>query len=193
MPRKPAQSNPATPAEFDGLVGRIAAVSDALRDDALAVVNRSVTARAWITGYYIVEYEQHGRDRAKYGDRILKTLAKRLNGGEFSLASLKNYRAFYLVFPEVFRPLADYLADRFGKGYTASGLLPTVSASGKGYTTRSLSGGSLIVETGKDSARISPEALFNRLSYSHIREIVRLPAAPRPIRARNPRGGRRSK
>ena len=27
-------------------------MSDALRDDALAVVNRSVTARAWITGYY---------------------------------------------------------------------------------------------------------------------------------------------
>ena len=27
----------------------------------------ATTSRAWLTGYYIVEYEQHGADRAKYG------------------------------------------------------------------------------------------------------------------------------
>ena len=54
-------------ADFEGLVGRIQAASDALRQDARVVINRSVTTRAWLTGYYIVEYEQHGADRAKYG------------------------------------------------------------------------------------------------------------------------------
>ena len=53
--------------DFEGLVGRIQAASDALQQDALVVINRSVTTRAWLTGYYIVEYEQHGADRAKYG------------------------------------------------------------------------------------------------------------------------------
>ena len=54
-------------ADFEGLVGRIQATSEALQQDALVVINRSVTTRAWLTGYYIVEYEQHGEDRAKYG------------------------------------------------------------------------------------------------------------------------------
>jgi len=54
-------------ADFEGLVGCIQATSDALQQDALVVINRSVTTRAWLTGYYIVEYEQHGADRAKYG------------------------------------------------------------------------------------------------------------------------------
>ena len=54
-------------ADFEGMVGRIQEASDALKQDALVVINRSVTTRAWLTGYYIVEYEQHGADRAKYG------------------------------------------------------------------------------------------------------------------------------
>ena len=53
--------------DFEVLVGRIQATSDALQQDALVVINRSVTTRAWLTGYYIVEYEQNGADRAKYG------------------------------------------------------------------------------------------------------------------------------
>lgn len=52
---------------FETLVGRIRTTSDALLQDALSIINRSVTARAWMTGYYIVEYEQHGNDRAEYG------------------------------------------------------------------------------------------------------------------------------
>ena len=48
--------------DFENLVGRIQATSDALQQDALVVINRSVTTRAWLTGYYIVEYEQHGAD-----------------------------------------------------------------------------------------------------------------------------------
>ena len=35
--------------DFEGLVGRIQAASDALQQDALVVINRSVTTRAWLT------------------------------------------------------------------------------------------------------------------------------------------------
>ncbi|MGN0847037.1 MAG: PDDEXK nuclease domain-containing protein [Kiritimatiellia bacterium] len=160
--------------DFDSLVGRIQSASDALQQDALVVINRSVTARAWITGYYIVEYEQHGQDRAKYGEGLLKALTKRLNGGTFGLASLKNYKAFYLAFPKVGFPVAAYLSERFGKGYTVSSFLPDTALLQKGYTACSLSGTSLIAEKDEGSVEISPDTLFNRLSYSHIREIVRL-------------------
>ena len=95
--------------DFEVLVGRIQATSDALQQDALVVINRSVTARAWLTGYYIVEYEQHGADRAKYGEGLLKKLAARLHSDNFALPSLKNYRAFYKVYPEVGIEVAAYL------------------------------------------------------------------------------------
>ena len=132
---------------------------------------------AWLTGYYIVEYEQHGADRAKYGTGLLKKLAARLNNSNFALPSLKNYRAFYKVYPEVGLEVAAYLRERFGKGYTACSLLvdaPTLALPDKSYTACSQSSpNGLLVEYG-DEIRISAEALFNRLSYSHIRELVRL-------------------
>ena len=109
--------------DFKALVGRIQATSDALQQDALVVINRSVTTRAWLTGCYIVEYEQHGADCAKYGAGLLKKLAARLNNANSALPSLKNYRAFYKVYPEVGLEVAAYLRERFGKGYTACSLL----------------------------------------------------------------------
>ena len=64
---------------FESLVGHINQVQDVLQAQAAHAVNLSLTARNWLVGYYILEYEQHGEDRAKYGDKLLKSLAQRLN------------------------------------------------------------------------------------------------------------------
>ena len=55
---------------FESLVGRINLIQDALQAQAAHAVNLSLTARNWLVGYYIVEFEQHGEDRAKYGDKL---------------------------------------------------------------------------------------------------------------------------
>ena len=93
--------------DFNSLVSRIQNTSDILQQDARLVINRNVTTRAWLTGFYIVEYEQHGSDRAKYGDKLLKRLADRLDNKSFSLTNLKNFRLFYLFFPQlcIIRPI----------------------------------------------------------------------------------------
>ena len=36
-------------------------------------------SRNWLIGYYIVEFEQHGKDRAEYGSQLLKKLEERVN------------------------------------------------------------------------------------------------------------------
>jgi hypothetical protein len=72
-----------------------------------------VTCRAWVTGYYIVEYEQNGNDRAKYGEQLLSNLSKRLGEKSFGISSLKNYRKFYLLYPELNFTISGYIADRF--------------------------------------------------------------------------------
>ena len=33
------------------------------------------TMRNWLIGYYIVEFEQHGKDRAEYGLQLLSALS----------------------------------------------------------------------------------------------------------------------
>ncbi len=161
---------------FEALVGRIQPPSDALQQDALVVINRSVTTRAWLTGYYIVEYEQHGADRAKYGEGLLKKLAQRLSGSAFALASLKNYRKFYLTYPELCEPVAGYLISRFGKSQSLISQLAidVGESASKGQSAISLSGnGSLLAES-EGSLKIIPEVLFNRLPFTHILQLLPL-------------------
>lgn len=153
--------------DFDALVGRIQATSDALQQDALVVINRSVTTRAWLTGYYIVEYEQHGADRAKYGEGLLKKLAARLNDDKFRLSSLKSYRQFFRVYPELAAPVRAYLVSRFGGGCA----LPKQI----GQTLSGLSDSSQILLISGDEVRVNPFALFNRISFSHIIELLKMP------------------
>ena len=38
-----------------------------------------MTLRNWAIGYYIVEYEQDGSDRAEYGSHLLKNLEKQID------------------------------------------------------------------------------------------------------------------
>ena len=91
---------------FDNLVQQIEYTDHALQNNARLVINRHVTAKAWLTGYYIVEYEQHGSDRAQYGERLLQNLSEKLkNKKTFSYRSLKLYKQFYLAY----RPLVDQI------------------------------------------------------------------------------------
>lgn len=104
--------------DFESLVIRIQTVGDALQQDARLVINRNVTTRAWLTGLYIVEYEQNGNDRAKYGTHLLQDLSKRLGGKSYSTTNLKYYRQFYLLYPELGPVIGSYLMSRFQIGQT---------------------------------------------------------------------------
>lgn len=75
-------------------------------------VNVSMTLRNWIIGCHIIEYEQSGKDRAKYGNKVLETLAFRLKEkGVKGLAetNLKLFRQFYNSYPQIRQTLSDEL------------------------------------------------------------------------------------
>ena len=74
------------------------------RQKAYAAVNTAMVEAYWLIGKRIVEEEQDGKDRANYGDEILKVLSLELQhefGKGYSLTNLKNFRKFYLIFSEV--------------------------------------------------------------------------------------------
>ncbi len=76
-------------------------VADA-RGRALQTVNTALIETYWQVGRYIVEFEQQGSAKAKYGDNLLTSLAKLLRtklGRGFSRPNLNNMRKFYLYYP----------------------------------------------------------------------------------------------
>jgi predicted nuclease of restriction endonuclease-like (RecB) superfamily len=86
--------------EFFSDVRRI--LADARRA-AYTAVNSAMVAAYWQIGRRIVEEEQGGAAKATYGEGLLRALSKDLTtefGKGFSLANLKNFRKFYLTYPD---------------------------------------------------------------------------------------------
>ena len=166
--------------DFESLVKHIQHTSEALQQDARLVINRNVTTRAWLTGFYIVEYEQNGSDRAKYGDKLLKKLAERLDDKSWSQTSLKNARAFYLTFPEISHSVISYLVQHFGKSQALPDLLqqPDSQMIEKSQAlpdffepapvAAEMSKDGFAMLTAKGDVMPVPQMVFDRLSYTHI-------------------------
>ncbi|MBP5228666.1 MAG: DUF1016 family protein [Bacteroidales bacterium] len=94
---------------FESLVGRINLVHDILQEQAAHAINLSLTARNWLVGYYIVEYEQSGKDRAKYGEKLIDRLSKKINRKGFEPRSLRIYRRIYKVYSQLIYEVGSYL------------------------------------------------------------------------------------
>lgn len=68
---------------------------------AQSAVNQLMTLRNWAIGYYIVEYEQGGSDRAKYGSHLLKNLENQISEKGMNSTLFKWCRQFYLLYPQI--------------------------------------------------------------------------------------------
>lgn len=105
---------------FESLIGRINQVQDALQAQAAHAVNLSLTARNWLVGYYIVEFEQQGEDRAKYGENLLNNIAKELSRKGLEARRLREYRQFYRVYPQIGNNVIDYLQKNAVSGFNVN-------------------------------------------------------------------------
>ena len=73
------------------------------RGQVYAAANAVMVQAYWQIGHRIVEEEQGGATRAEYGRQIIRNLARDLAeefGKGLSVANLKNFRQFYLTFPD---------------------------------------------------------------------------------------------
>ena len=81
----------------------IRAILSEARKAVARTINTTMTAAYWLIGKRIVEEEQHGKERAAYGEGLLKNLSKDLTsefGNGFSYENLKKMRQFYKTFPD---------------------------------------------------------------------------------------------
>lgn len=149
---------------FESLVGRINQVQDMLQAQTAHAINLAVTARNWLVGFYIVEFEQHGEDRAKYGENLLKNLAKRLNRRGLGERRLYEFRLTYIIYPQIGQVIADYIAKNNRQDILR---LPTA----KLQIVENLEDGNLRLLTAKSHGeewQTPADRLFNRLSATHL-------------------------
>jgi len=84
------------------LADNIAALINDSRNRVAKEINNALVMTYWNIGKYIVEYEQDGKSKAKYGTSLLSSLARILRGKVgrgFSRPNLNNMRKFYLLYP----------------------------------------------------------------------------------------------
>ena len=158
---------------FESLVGHINQVQDVLQAQAAHAVNLSLTARNWLVGYYIVEFEQHGEDRAKYGDKLINRLAKEIGRRGFEPRSLHVYRRIYLTYPQLATAILPYLQENSQNliGSDAFPILQTLSA--KLQKSGSQEDGILQTASAKlEEWCTPPEKLFYRLNFSNLSYIA---------------------
>lgn len=154
----PENWNDETSFSFDHLSDVVLQLHDSAYSSAVKAINRFATVRNYVIGYYIVEFEQHGSDRAKYGDRLLKRLAEKVNKRGINETLLKVSRSFYINYPQI----KDCLE---GKSATPSHLSWGKNAmlSHKSETRPTLS-----------NKFVTPaEKIISQLSFSHIIKTTR--------------------
>lgn len=141
---------------LDQLTKRIQQTHEALQNYAVKAINIGLTLRNWLIGYYIVEYEQKGEDRAVYGKRLLESLSEELteqNLKNVSAAELSRFRQFYMTYPQIFGTASQ-------RSLLPASILGTLSQE-------------LQVTDDKNSL-VDDVKLLSNLSFSHFAELIKI-------------------
>lgn len=89
---------------YKQIVSAISQINSHMVRRAVTVANQALLLRNWTIGAYIVEYEQEGSDRAKYGERLMERLAEDLAAKELKghdERSLRDCRTAYMTYPQI--------------------------------------------------------------------------------------------
>ena len=96
--------------DFEQLVGLCRRAHQETQRSSAHAVDRYLVTRNWLFGWYIVEYEQSGADRARYGAALVRRLADKLTVRGCSSRSLALFRKFYRRYAEILQtPSAESL------------------------------------------------------------------------------------
>ena len=150
--------------KFKELIKTLSGINNDLREQAVRAVNVSLTLRNWFFGYYIVEFEQNGKDRADYGKALLSKIAAEMNTQSIPNSNereLRRYRQFYTTYPNAGSLIINNTNIR-------GSLRPEFISENNLMQIRGLASPGFNIP---DSHYMR---LFNDISYTHFKELIRL-------------------
>ncbi|GHT19536.1 hypothetical protein AGMMS4957_04000 [Bacteroidia bacterium] len=179
--------------DFPALVTQIQSVQTTLQASVAHAINIGLTLRNWLIGYYIVEFEQNGEDRAQYGSNLLKNLEKQLNTRGLNAQRFTEYRRFYSVYPqigtEIFHHFSPEIIDRLSLTDTELSIYRSVTGESEIAIHRTVSGESETAihrpVVGESEIAIRrpvvaefkgcpPALLIKRIPYTHLLQISKI-------------------
>jgi len=159
---------------FKLLIENISVVHENLQQQATNAINQALTIRNWLIGYYIIEYEQQGKDRAVYGEKLLYKLAQNfthLKG--LDERTFRSFRLFYQRYPQIW----GSLTTRFGlstKNITDISDFQVFSNRGLMTTELDTERIQSPNEIDEFEHKIKGDIILSKLSYTHIEQLIRI-------------------
>lgn len=164
--------------QFEELIFTIQQTHDTLQESAVKAINKHLTIRNWLIGLYIIEFEQNGEDRAKYGEKLLQKLAERLSSDALSYRNLRLFKLFYQTYPHIGKAVTSFLET-----YQDS-ILPFVSL--RLNETQSIHNQMFTIwqsviakfSTMPDNPlQVPPHKLISKISYTHLVQLLPIESA----------------
>jgi predicted nuclease of restriction endonuclease-like (RecB) superfamily len=137
---------------FNLLIEGINQVHSSFQSQSVKAVNMGLTVRNWCIGFYIVEFEQNGEDRAKYDTRLIANIAKSIQIKGLTAPELSRCRQFYNVYPEILGTKTQESLRNITNGKTTKQIL--------GSTTQEL--------------QSNENQLISFISYTHFVELIKI-------------------
>ena len=153
---------------FGDLTSIIQTTHDAALSSAVKAINRMQTMRNWLIGYYIVEYEQNGKDRAEYGSKLLKKLEERVNRKGMTRNTFQSARNFYRMYPQI---IENFQINK-GASMSCKSYMDTTNKISDTESIDNQSNG--ICPTVSCKFQTSGKTIISKLSYSHMYEIMKV-------------------
>jgi predicted nuclease of restriction endonuclease-like (RecB) superfamily len=153
---------------FEKLAFRIQQANEFLQQNAVKAVNMHITLRNWLTGFYIVEFEQSGSDRAEYGAKLLENLAKNICIRGLSAPELSRCRQFYHSYPQIFGLLTQKFKNLVPADFLKDFDLENIPAPILGSATQKLQ-----TAYRKEDLEHASD-VFQSVSYSHFTELIKI-------------------
>ena len=157
--------------DFTLLTSQIRSTDDYFKEKISRTIDRHLTLRNWLIGFYIAEYEQNGEDRATYGASLLQNIADSIDTKGLSYRNLKLFRQFYKSYPQIGQTASAFLEDVNRQTTSAQSIdqkkglvLPTLLQ----RINRE------VRETYHSQEWIPVDKLMANLSFSHFVELMKI-------------------
>ncbi len=152
---------------FEHLVSSIEQTHLHFQQQAAKAVNVSLTIRNWLIGYYIVEFEQNGTERAAYGEMLIQKLVERIQIKGLGETNLKTMRIFYQAYPFFDSSIRSLIPQN-----ELFIIRQTVSDEFNTHPPN------LVPQPVNDESSLLPtkyvEEIIGKISYSHFIELIKI-------------------
>ncbi len=157
--------------DFHLLIQNIKQTHDSLYKSVTKSVNTHLTLRNILTGFYIVEFEQNGKDRAQYGTKLLQNLSEELKIKGLTAPELSRCRQFYTIY----YPILGSLTQK-NNNILPTNIFGTLSQKFKTNIKNNILG-SVTQELQKadiEADKIHYIKVLSSISYTHFVELLKI-------------------